>query len=360
MKMKAAVYYGPGDIRIEEVERPRAENGVDGLGVVCKVKACAVCDIMDLPAYTKGIAITDPGVAMGHEWSGEVVEVGPNVTFVKEGDRIFGFAFRPCLECPPCKARDYGGCNNYREGGAGHKFHGAFAEYNFFPFGTAGNIVKVPDELSYRDGALIEPFRLSVGLGQKVEADDIVVIFGMKFLAAGALARIKATGLARKIIVVDTSKKRLEIAKKLGADVVIDELNEDVVKRVMEESDNKGAQVVYETNGKPENFQQAREVVAEGNVKTTPIDKGGTIWLPQPYDEDVCFNGSLLKGGSAIRHPWGTIEGFTLYKETVEHMKAGEVPADLLVTDVFPLEETRQAFETALHSPDTIKVIVEP
>jgi len=358
--MKAAIYHGPGDIRIEEIERPKAENGVDGLGVVCKVKACAICDIMDLPAYTKGIWITIPGIAMGHEWCGEVVEVGPNVTFVKEGDRIFGFAIRPCLKCPPCLAGDYAGCNNYREGGGGHRFHGAFAEYNFLPFATEGNIVKVPDELSDHDGALIELFRLSVGLAQKVEADDMVVIFGMKFLAAGALCRIKASGLAKKIIVVDTSKKRLDIAAQLGADVVIDELNEDVVKRIMQETDDKGAQVVMETNGKPENFQQAREVVAEGNVKTTPIDKGGTIWLPQPYEETVSFDGSLLPGGAAIRHPWGTIEGFTLYKATVDYMKAGEVPSDKLVTDVFPLEKTKEAFETALHSPDVIKVIVEP
>jgi L-iditol 2-dehydrogenase len=360
MKMKAAVYHGPGIINIEEVDRPKAENGIDGLGVVCKVKACAVCDIMDLPAYTRGIALTVPGVAMGHEWSGEVVEVGPKVTAVKVGDRIFAFAVRPCMKCGPCLAGDYGHCNNYREGGAGHRMHGAFAEYNFLPFATEGNIVKLPAELSYQDGALIEPTRLSYGLAQKVEAGDYVVIFGMKFLAAAALARVKSTGLAKKIIVVDTSKKRLEKARELGADVVIDQLNDDVVKVIMKETADEGAQVVMETTGVPVSFKQALGVVAEGNVKTIPVCRGGTVWLPQPYEEPVTFSGSLLKGGSAIRHPWGTIEGFTLYKPTVEFMRKGGIPANKVVTHVYPLEKTREAFETALHNPDAIKVMVEP
>ncbi len=360
MKMKAAIYHGPGDIRIEEIERPRAENGVDGLGVVCKVKACAICDIMDIPAYTRGIWITIPGVAMGHEWAGEVVEVGPKVTAVKVGDRIFGFAIRPCLNCPPCKAKDYGNCNNYREGGGGHRMHGAFAEYNFLPFATAGNIVKIPDSLSYRDGALIEVMRLSYGLAQKVEKGDYVVIFGMQFLPAGALARIKSTGLAKKIMVIDRSKKRLQVAKDLGADVVIDELNEDPVKVVMKETGDEGAQVIIESTGRPECFHQALKMLAEGNVKTTPVARGGTLWLPQPYEAPVTFSGSLLKGGAAIRHPWGTIEGFTLYKPTVEYMATGKIPASKVVTHVFPLEKTKEAFETCLNDRDAIKVIVEP
>lgn len=358
--MKAAVYHGPGIIKIEEIERPRAEDGVGGLGVVCKVKTCAVCDIMDLPAFTKGIQITVPGVAMGHEWSGEVVEVGPNVTAVKVGDRIYGFAIRPCMKCGPCMAGDYGHCNNYREGGAGHRIHGAFAEYLLLPFATAGNIVKIPDELTYRDGALIEAARLSFGLAQKVEAGDYVVIFGMKFLAAAALARIKQTGLAKKIIVVDTSKKRLEKARELGADVVVDERGEDVVKVVMKETEDEGAQVIFETTGRPASFKLALQVEAEGNVKTTPVCKGGTVWLTQPYEDPVTFTGSLLKGGAAIRHPWGTIEGFTLFKPTVEWMRNGGIPADKVVTHIYPLEKTMAAFEAALYHPDSIKVIVEP
>jgi L-iditol 2-dehydrogenase len=342
------------------VEKPRVEDGVDGLGVVCKVKSCAVCDIKDLPAYTKGIALTNPGVAMGHEWSGEVIEVGPRVTAVKPGDRIFAFSIMPCLKCPPCKAKDYGRCNNYRDGGAGHKRHGAFAEYNLLPFALEGNIVKLPKELSYRDGALLEPMRLSYGLGQKVESGDNVVIFGMKFLAAGALCRIKATGLAKKIFVVDDSPKRLEIAKALGADVVINETNEDVVKIVMGMTSNRGAEVIFETSGRGTDFNLARKIVAEGNVKTTPVDKGGVIWVSQQYEEPVTFTGGLLKGGSAMRHPWGTLEGFTLYRPTVEFMRTGKVPADKVVTHVFPLEKTKEAFETALRDPSAIKVVVEP
>jgi len=359
MKMKAAIYHGTGDIRVEEIERPKASDGVDGLGVVCKVGACAVCDAQDIPAYRKTYALTVPGVALGHEWSGEVVEVGPKVTDVKMGDRIYAFVLRPCLKCGPCLEKDYAKCNNYREGGGGHRINGAFAEYMLLPFATKDNIVKLPDKLTFRDGALLEVMRLCMGLADKAKAGDVVAIMGMKFLGVATVARLKARGVAKKIIVSDISKKRLQKARELGADIVINELSEDITKVVMEETAGLGANVVIDTSARPYNFQKALEIVAEGNVKTIPPLDGGTVWLAQSYDEPFLYSGGL-KGGAAIRQPWGTIEGFTLYKPTVEFIRSGGIKADQVVTHVFPIEKTKEAFETTLHNPDAIKVMVEP
>jgi threonine dehydrogenase-like Zn-dependent dehydrogenase len=358
--MKAAVYYGPGDIRIEEIDRPKAEDGVDGNGIVVKIAACGITDTMDLPAYRKGIELTVPPIVMGYEWGGEVVEVGPKVTAVKVGDRVHTFAFRPCLKCGPCLAGNYAGCNNYREAGAGHRINGALAEYMLVPFVMEDRIVKLPDGMTYHDATLLILTRLCLGLADKVNPGDVVVIQGAKFLALGTLIRLKQLDIAKKIIVTDISNKRLEKARELGADVVINEETEDVVDAVMKETSGLGAQVVIECTGSPANFLRAVQIAAEGNVKTMPPLNGGTVWLPEPYDEPVTFTGSLLKGGAAIRHPWGTIESSTLTRAAFNFIKDGHLTGDMVVSHVFPLDKTKEAFETLWHDPDVIKVVIEP
>ena len=359
MKMKAAIYHGPGDIRIEQIERPKASDGVAGKGVVCKIRVCGITDTLDLPAYKRPSWMYMPGIALGYEWSGDVVEIGPKVTAVKVGDRVSGHAVRPCLKCGPCLAGDYNKCSKYREGGAGHGIHGGLAEYMLFPYATESSIRKLPDEVSYHDATLTTLMRLGLGLAEKVRAGDYVVIMGVKFLACATLARLKQLGIAKKIIVTDISKKRLEKGREFGADVVIDELNEDVVKVVMKETEGACAQVIMETSGRTVNFQRALEIAAEGNVKTIPPTDGGVIWLPEPYDEPFPFIMSL-KGGTSIRHPWGTIESPTLNRAALEFIRAGYMRADKVVSHVFPLEKTKEAFETLWHDPDAIKVVVEP
>ena len=106
--MKGAVYHGPYDIRIED--RPNPAAGRDG--VVLKVKACGICPIIDLNMW-QNMASPQIGRIIGHEVSGEVVEVGSNVTLVKEGDRIYTFdPYVPCYQCPQCLQGDYWRCEN--------------------------------------------------------------------------------------------------------------------------------------------------------------------------------------------------------------------------------------------------------
>ena len=356
--MKAAVYYGPGDIRIEEIDRPKVEDGVDGLGMVMKVEACGICDIMDLPSYQGIREYTNRGITMGHEFAGEVVEVGPKVTVVKPGDRIYGMSIKPCLECDACRAGNYAGCGNYHNLGAGHGIHGAFAKYMLYPFAMEGHIVKLPDNISYQDGSLIEVVRLSIGLGDKAKAGDVVAIVGLKILGLATLARLKEKGIASKVIAIDTSKKRLEAAEKLGADVLIDATKDDIVEVVMKETSGKGAQHVLETTGKPDIVDKAIAITAEGNVKTTPPLIGGTMWISQAFETPWTLKG--MKGGTSISHPWGTIEGWSLFKETVRFIQAGNIRAEHVVSHVFPLEKVTEAFETAINDPDSNKVIIEP
>ena len=123
--MKAAIYYGPHDIRIEEIERPRPGDA----GILVRIKACGICPLMDIPRYQRICVDHAPRVVLGHEFSGEVVEVGRSVTAVKVGDRVYGLAYRPCNSCDACLKQNYIHCENFEKGTAGTWINGGFAEY---------------------------------------------------------------------------------------------------------------------------------------------------------------------------------------------------------------------------------------
>ena len=127
---------------------------------------------------------------------------------------------------------------------------------------------------------------------------------------------------------------------------------------VMKETSGLGAQHVIETTGKPDMYEKAVSVLAEGNVKTTPPLVGGILWTTQALEEPYMFK--RLKGGTSISHPWGTIEGWSLFHETLRFIQAGNIRAEQVISHVYPLEKIVDAFETALHSLDSIKVIIEP
>ena len=266
MKMKAAMYYGPGDIRVEEIDRPKAGDE----GMVLRVRACGICHIIDVPHYKMSFPLIDApphyranspvstsGIVLGHEFSGEIVEVGSKVTSVKVGNRFYGYAFRPCGQCEACQGGKYGDCANPYQGSAGTWVNGAMAEYLLVPCTSNDRLIALPDDISDQNGALLEPFILGIGLANKAEAGDVVVILGMNFMMLCAVAKLKKGGLAKKIIVSDVSPKRLKAAEELGADVTIDELKDDVVRVVMLETMGDGADLVIEASQRPVSLQQA-------------------------------------------------------------------------------------------------------
>jgi len=371
--MKAAVYYGPGDIRVEDIERPVAGDE----GMVLKVRACGICPLIDIPHYKMSFSLPDVppryqvdppvkrgGIVLGHEFSGDVVEVGSKVTAVKEGDRIYGVVWHPCGHCEFCRAGDYEHCPFCDAGG--RIVNGAMAEYLLFPNVTYASvtedkIVKLPDDISYRDGALVEVLRLGVGLASKAKAGDTVVVFGQDIIGLGAVASLKMLGAA-KVITCDVSQKRLQASREVGADIAVDALNDDIFKVVMEETSGKGADVVIEASCRPESLQQAVSVVR-------PF---GDIWLGTFYTAGPFFNPSFQhpgmvsmnptqKPGISIHCTWGTLGPWKpMLGQTLEIMQSGTITADKYVTHVFPLDRVKEAFETAMNPHESIKVMLEP
>jgi L-iditol 2-dehydrogenase len=370
--MKAAIYYGPSDIRVEEIERPSAGDE----GMVLRVRACGICSIIDVPHYKMSYPLVDTphyktdfpdssyGIVIGHEFSGDVVEVGSKVTAVKEGDRVYGVIWSPCGHCDACRAGDYEHCP-YADAG-GRRINGAMAEYVLFPYLIYPSVIndkliKLPNNVSYRDGALIEVMRLGLGLGSKAKAGDVVVVLGQEIVGLTAVVQLKESGVA-KVITSDVSNKRLQASREVGADVAVDALNEDIFKVVMEETSGKGADIVIEVSGRPASLQQAVDVVRPfGDIWLGTFYTAGPFFDPSWQHSPMFASNPTQKPGISIHCAWGTLgDWMPRLRQAVEIIQSGKITADKYVTHVFPLDKVREAFETAVNPHEAIKVMVEP
>jgi L-iditol 2-dehydrogenase len=362
--MKSAIYYGPGDIRIEERRKP--EPGVDG--AVVKVKDCGVCGFIDADGWERMDAM-GVGKARGHEWSAEIVEVGANVTDFKVGDRVYMEpVFRPCYRCEACLQKDYWRCSNSMAGGV---LDGAFAEYMWIPFLPKDGAMKLPKNMSFRDLALIEPLALGVGIAQKAKPGETVAVLGQHIVGLGITAYLKKMGI-EKVITGSVSKKHLKASEEVGADVAVDLVNKDVVRAVMQETGGRGADQVMLTDPRP-----AALLEAIGSVRRTgivwltnygfPIRLGGSLGHVPRYAIGMDYHGTMEPPISFeptflyMRSAWGTL-GLRIprFQEAINLMKSGVITAEKYVTHIFPLDKTKEAFDQAMNLNEAIEVMVEP
>ena len=350
--MKAAIFYGPRDIRIEEIEKPRAgENGI-----VIRVRAAGICG-SDLHPYNGALVERQPcKIAMGHENAGDVVEVGANVEGVDVGDRVWAMAILPCYDCDWCKQGNYKSnplkCRNSRVQSRG--LHGSFAEYLSVPLVVLPQkgkvvlptVIKLPETMSYQEGALIEPISVGYNAVRYTEPnpDDVAVVLGAGIIGLGAVVSLKARNV-RRIIVTDVSQKRLQVAKELGADLVLNPTEEDVVKRVRREAGN-GVDIVLEAAGKPATFLQATDMVR----------LFGKVMMVGVYEEPVMFDPNLL----VLKGVWlkGWIE--PSFYGGFEIMEAGWIKDKQVVSHTFSLDRINEAFETSMNAHESVMVMVEP
>lgn len=244
-KMKAQLFYGPGDIRYEDVDIPQVREGE----ALVRIKSALTCG-SDVKTYRRGHpTMIKKGSVFGHEWAGDVVGTGSAVDNFKVGDRIVAVNSVPCYECYYCKLERYSLCENLVYN------NGAYAEYIKVPENILRkNAYKIPDDLSYREAALLEPLSCVVhGIEQSgIRTGDIVVVngagpIGLMFVI---LARIKGA----VVISADLSEERLGYAKEFGADYIVNsgKVNDQVqaVKRLTE--GGRGADVAVDATGIPE------------------------------------------------------------------------------------------------------------
>src|SRR6185295_4003687 len=257
-KMKANVFHGKHDIRVEEVERPSAGAGE----AVIRVTLTTICGT-DLHIL-RGEYPVKRGLIIGHEPVGVIEELGEGVTGYEPGDRVLVGAITPCGQCRACWSGHSSQCGHgegYEALGGwrfGNTINGAQAQYLRVPHAQA-NLAKIPDELTDEQVVLLADIA-STGISAVESADlqigDSVAIFaqGPIGLCATAGAKLKGASL---IIAIESDPVRAEMAKRMGADVVLNFNETDVIAEIKRLTDGKGVDVAIEALGTQGTFENA-------------------------------------------------------------------------------------------------------
>jgi alcohol dehydrogenase len=282
--MKAAVFVAPGRIELQEKAVPEIGPGE----ALIRVTTTTICgtDVHIL----KGEYPVRPGLIVGHEPVGVIAKLGPGVTGYELGQRVIVGAITPCGQCHSCLDNDRAQCGSATEHGfakalGGWKFgntiDGCQAEYLRVPSAMA-NLTPVPDALS-DEQVLMCPDIMSTGFGGaesgQIRIGDTVVVFAQGPIGLCATAGAKLMG-ATRIITVDGVPERLEMSKRLGADVVINYRETDPVQRVMELTGGRGADVAIEALGTQQTFESSLRVLRAGGVLSSLGVYSGKLTLP--------------------------------------------------------------------------------
>jgi len=340
LAMKAAILYGQRDLRVEEVPTP--EVGPED--ILVRVKACGVCG-SELHSYRRGTTLGPR--RLGHEFSGEVVEVGGNVRKLRIGDRASALLrARSCGRCYWCLKGQSNLCPKTTEGLYRlDGLPGAFAEYIRIP--VADQIAfRLPDEISYEEAVIIEP--LTVAYHGVMRADprleDIVLVLGAGTI--GLCAAQVCSQIGSKTVVMEISERRLRMAAQLDL-TALDARKVDIDRTVRDLTENRGTDITVECAGVPATLQQALKLTRSG----------GKIVQLALFEEEVGYSPNPVVNREL------TILGATVYttevEKTLELLRKGTVKARELITHEYPLERIKDAFETSI-SGDAVKVIVKP
>jgi L-iditol 2-dehydrogenase len=331
--MKAAVLHAKDDIRYEEYKIPEIEDGE----VLVRVRATGICG-SDLPRVLGDGAHFFP-IVLGHEFSGDVVEVGTNVTTLKVGDKVAGAPLLPCMKCEDCQRGNHSQCKHYSF--IGSRQQGSFAEYVKMP---EKNAVKFDQSVSYEQGALFEPSTVALhGLNcvNYKGGGDVAVLGGGNIgLFTAQWARIYG---AKRVFVFDIDDNRLELAKDLGADVTINTKTEDVKEKVKEYTNGKGFAYVYETAGVNVLQQLAFELAGS---------KAQVCFIGTPT-RDLTFTPELLE--KMLRKEFILTGSWMSYSApfpgtewdlTAHYFKTGALRFDeRLIFKKMPLSQIKEAFD---------------
>lgn len=352
-KMKANVFHGKDDIRVEEVERPHAGVGE----AVIRITLTTICGT-DLH-IVRGEYAVKPGLTIGHEPVGVIDELGAGVSGYEVGDRVLVGAITPCGQCRACLSGQSAQCGHgegYEALGGwrfGNTINGAQAEYLLVPHAQA-NLAKIPDELTDEQVVLLADIASTGFSGAEsanIKIGDAVVVFAQGPIGLCATAGAKLMG-ASLIIGVDGDTNRLAMAKQMGADIVLDFLEIDVVAEIKRLTGG-GADVSIEALGTQETFENAlRSLRPGGTLSSLGVYSGK---LQMPYDAFAAGIGdyrivtTLCPGGK---------ERMRRLMDTVKH---GRVDLTKMLTHTFSLEDIGEAYQLFGERRDgVIKVAIKP
>ena len=338
--MKAAVFYGPRDIRTEEVEKPEIQDNE----ILINVKACGICG-SDLHMYKLNLytpLLVRPlkkGGIPGHEYSGVIVEVGKNIKRYKVGDRVVALA------------------------------NGGMAEYVPVPIIYGYNVYKLPPSVSYEEAATLEPLANSYHALMKGKPFNgaNIVIFGAGAIGLGIIQCLKALDIEpNKLIMIDLSDSRLNLAKKLGADEIINANSENVFSRIIKIVGPMPTfrpsiipmpkvDIIYDCVGYIKD-QKAPLVLQQAINMARQFS--GTVVVHGVFEESVRLDLTFMVGKEV------TVKGsfgFTPLemRKSIKLLENKKFDRSKIISHEFPIEKAKDAFETQCKTNESVKVLIK-
>lgn len=256
--MKAAILYGPKDVRLKDIEMPSINKGE----ILVKIKAALTCGT-DAKVYQRGShpkMINVPAV-FGHEWAGVIEKTGKDVKGFKKGDRVVAANSAPCFKCYYCGIKKFSLCENLTF------MNGAYAEYIKVPEPIVKtNLFKIPSDIAFEEAAFLEPLSCVVHGVEEigVKKDEEVVIIGTGPIGLLFLLVLKDIGI--KVTVIEKNEQRLKMAVKLGCDnMVLIKDGKDTISEIKKLSyQGKGMDIAVETAGIPKAWEDSVKMVRGG------------------------------------------------------------------------------------------------
>ncbi len=339
--MKAAQFVKVGaPLELVEQPRPTAAPGC----LVFRVGACGIC-ASDLHA-AETPDMLQPGNVLGHEYSGEVVEVGPGVEGWQVGDRLLAIPGRPCGSCSACRAGDLAGCEDFIMQGFDLRMPGAYAEYATC---AAALAIRVPEALSFIDAATIEP--LAVGLNAwksgQVEDGSSILVLGAGIIGLAIAKWAKFFGAAN-VGVSEMVPARIERARQAGATLVINAAECANPVAEYERQTGQRPSVIFECIGRP---------MIANMIEMAPMRAHLVLVGTGMQPENFTVVSAALK---RLRMTFPLAYDPEHFGFVLQMLAAGRITIEPLVTGTVSLDDLPQMFET-LHKPnDHCKVLVTP
>ena len=340
--MKAVFVNEHKTVSVKDVPKPEIGDG----DVLVRMRACGLCG-SDLEKVYGHYGMVSQ--RLGHEPSGEIVTVGSKVTEFKLGDRVFVHHHVPCYSCHYCRNEDYTMCRQYQKSnlepcGLAEEF--LVPEWNV----SRGGIIKLPDNVSFEEAAMIKPLACCIKAINKSgmrNGDDVAVVgVGPAGIMHVILSKTFGAG---KVFALDINDFRLDFAKKLGAYLAINTAKQDANKMIKESTDDRGADIAIVATGSTKAFIQSLELVRSGGrvVLFGVPPKGSNVQL----DVNHLFSNEIRLIPSLAASEKET-------NQALELIATKRINIKPIITHRFSLEKAEDAIKCAYEAKDVMKVVV--
>jgi len=342
--MRAALLHGVKDLRIQDVDVPEIGYGE----ILVRVKAATTCGT-DLKIFQRGYVegVIKLPTVFGHEWAGDIVEVGEGVPWLKKGMRVRAGNSSPCLRCHMCQRGKFNLCEDMMW------LWGAYAEYIKVPQRIVMlNTQEIPAHVSYEEAAVTEPLACVLhGVEEAgVKLGDTIAIIGAGPIGLLHLLTVRKMGASR-VIISDTVEERLQLAQRIGADETVNAKQENTIEKTKRLTNGYGADVVIEAIGTPTTWEQALKMVRKGG---TVLEFGGC----PPGTEIKVSTEQLHYGETTILGTFHTTPAH--FKKALNLIASETINVKPLITKKMKLDDIKQAFETLTTSKTDIKIAITP